>query len=73
MAQIRGDSSNDDGVVGTTSSTGKSGVFGFNAQAGGNGIAGRSEQGEITQLAHTRLPDRSAIVPSGSLNMGDVQ
>lgn len=45
MAQIRGDSPNDDGVVGSSGSTGKSGVFGFNDQADGNGVAGRSDRG----------------------------
>jgi hypothetical protein len=45
MAQVRGDSPNDDGVVGTTNVSGKSGVFGFNPQAGGNGVAGISTNG----------------------------
>jgi hypothetical protein len=45
MTQVRGDSPNDDAVIGICGSTGKSGVFGFNAQAGGNGVAGISEGG----------------------------
>ncbi len=38
MAQVRGDSPNDDGVVGTTNGSDKSGVFGFTPQ--GTGLRG---------------------------------
>jgi hypothetical protein len=41
MAQVRGDSPNDDGVVGTTTASDKSGVFGFSPQ--GNGLRGISQ------------------------------
>lgn len=45
MPQVKGDSTTDDGVVGTSSIPGKSGVFGFNSAGGGNGVAGISEDG----------------------------
>jgi len=45
MSQIRGDSVDDDGIVGTSTAAGKSGVFGFNAQTGSNGVAGISQGG----------------------------
>jgi hypothetical protein len=41
MAQVRGDSPNDDGVVGTTNAPDKSGVFGFTPQ--GTGLRGISQ------------------------------
>ncbi len=41
MAQVRGDSPNDDGLVGTTNAPDKSGVFGFSPQ--GTGVRGISQ------------------------------
>jgi hypothetical protein len=47
-AGVSGNSVSDDGVVGTTSTVGKSGVFGFNTQSNGAafGVSGGHEQGE---------------------------
>jgi len=45
MGQIVGNSTTDDGAVGTSTATGKSGVFGFNSSANSNGVAGICDAG----------------------------